>query len=276
MFFAEVEASGLDLMVILSCAPQWAIDDFKRDRGEFWRRYEQYVTKAASEMIPANTHYVQMWNEANNIVDPIKDEDWKLFQIAGRIIKERIPAAKRTINLFGDLPGWRHRLDQWLPLAHEEIDVVAIDTYPGQWLLALPGRITQLKLLFDYMQTKWPDKRIAMAETGFSSWGLGTWWQERKALNILNSFKAFLKDQPGAAQRMEFAAWYELVDLSNSTAPRQQARDIFKALGDIVLHGKFDSIYHFGIESKFGLIERRDGAFVKKPIGNQISSWIED
>ena len=202
-YFRLAQEQGLEPMVIVSRAPGWASDLLKFTVGEkkrelneaaFWKSYEAYVevviealfdaqqadcNPSASPCLLKPVRYIQMWNEANHIIDPVdKDEDYNYFEIAGNIIEGLLGSPSsggplKLVNVMADMPLWEKAVDKWIEGAGNMIDVIGVDHYPGTWALVPYADWRPLKTLVKRIndeEDSWYGKQGAVLETGFSTW----------------------------------------------------------------------------------------------------------
>lgn len=164
---------GLDPLVILSGAPQWAIDLYNSDKNAFWAEYEEYVEQVVLWVGYGVENY-QMWNEANHIPDPIDaGDDWQLFVRAGQIIDQLDPGSKKYVNAMANVLYWEDAVTDWVNLAGDHIDVIGIDHYPATWSPVPATDWTPLDTLIARINNPadaWYGKEGMVMETGYSSW----------------------------------------------------------------------------------------------------------
>jgi hypothetical protein len=194
------EEYGMVPMVILSGAPGWAQGLLKTNATQFFERFGNYVSYVLNSLVPSagpgvvNSAVYQLWNEMN---DPITS-GWltlndpnnacKMFQVSGSIVASVYPSARRFMNILVDdeLP-WQHALNHYFSAdcAHDSIDVIGIDHYPGTWaspfnyvdwspLDTLLSRTTNNCGVGEHDDQEEVDvlygKEVAILETGFSDW----------------------------------------------------------------------------------------------------------
>ena len=164
---------GVEPMVIVSGAPDWAVALYLVDSAAFWEAFDAYVQRVVERVGDRVTHY-QLWNEPNHIIDPIASEDdHLLFSRAGAVIRAVDPDAVFYANALTDIAYWEEAVTDWVEQAADYIDVIGIDHYPGTWsgvdytdwspLDTLTRRIND-------PADPWYGKQGAIMETGYSSW----------------------------------------------------------------------------------------------------------
>jgi len=173
-YVSKALAWGLDPLMILSGAPQWAKDLYSSDKPAFWAEYEEYVEQVVLWMGDRIQNY-QMWNEANHSADFVAaGDDWQLFSRAGAKIDALDPTATTYVNVMADLLGWESAVTGWMQSAAKPyIDVIGIDHYPGTWACCSYTDWSPLDTLTRRINTAgdaWYGKKGAILETGYSSW----------------------------------------------------------------------------------------------------------
>ncbi len=182
-YVEEAGRHGLDVLVVLSNAPEWARQLYQSgDRGAFCAEFGEYAAAVGESLGDLVVDY-QLWNEPNHVVDfPDGDADVCLF-LEGRrglaLGRRRAGAGddplRTYINLLvdgHDSPigaSWQTDVDFYMQRgAGQAVDVVAIDHYPGTWAIGdWGGNI--LDRLFALGQKH--GKEVAILETGFSTAG---------------------------------------------------------------------------------------------------------
>ncbi|MGE0174761.1 MAG: hypothetical protein AB7T49_18355 [Oligoflexales bacterium] len=225
-FFSKIRAHDLDIMMILSGAPSWAKDLYKEEwengkRGsdnKYWAAYNIYIEKAL-DINNDQSKYVQVWNESNlgNYSHVDASERWMMFSLAGAEIRTRT-AASIMVNVFvGRGIPWKKDVESWLEKSGEYIDVVGLDHFPMTWSLYSVTDWSPVKDILNQVRNQegvWAGKRVAIAETGFSSWipGVGESLQNLYIENTLGSLYKIFREDPTLLDHTELLAWYQLVD----------------------------------------------------------------
>jgi hypothetical protein len=166
---------GIEPMIIISNAPDWAVDLYASDPSALWLEYEEYAQWVVDLVGDRVTHY-QLWNEPNHLIDPFDaDDDPQLFSRAGAIFRASDPDCVLYVNAMANLLGWEDAVTSWLSGAGEYIDVIGVDHYAGTWSTA-PfddwGPVDTLLTRINSPGDPWFGKQGAMLEAGYSSWAL--------------------------------------------------------------------------------------------------------
>ncbi len=211
---------GLEPMVIVSGVPDWAHLLYLADSGAFWVEFDAYIQEVVDRVADRVTHY-QLWNEPNHVIDPIASEDdHKLFQRAGGIIRAVDPDAVFYANVLTDIAFWEEAVTDWVSQSGDFIDVIGIDHYPGTWSgldYTDWGPLDTLVERINNPQDAWYGKLGAVMETGYSSWAAlvadeedqKDWIEQslpelRSRIEMANALNPFTVDQ---------ANFYQLVDV---------------------------------------------------------------
>lgn len=219
------EEYGMIPMVILSGAPSWAHDLLVSNSTAFFERFGNYVDYVINTIVPnagegvTNSAVYQLWNEMNDPItsgwltlENFTENDCKMFQVSGSVIKNSYPEATRFMNILVDdhLP-WQHSLDHYFSkdCAQDSIDGIGIDHYPGTWatpfnyldwspLQTLLSRTTNACNQGDNQDDVLYGKEVAILETGFSDWNKvasniddqNKWFQESipEMLSVFSNF----------------------------------------------------------------------------------------
>ncbi|MGE0171692.1 MAG: hypothetical protein AB7T49_02865 [Oligoflexales bacterium] len=265
-YFQKIRDYDFDLLIILSGPPTWATQLLRERPESFWKHYESFVDYAVSSIAPRDTKYFQLWNEANHIFDPVSKDDFKLFLIGGEGVRRHCPNALTVVNVLSAVPGWQRQLFSWLQHAGPAIDIVGLDMYPGQWALSAADDIRDLRELEGLLANNWPEKKIAVTEMGFSSWGIGKNNQLRRSEVLLNAVHRYLRSSDKKNTSTEFIGWYQLVDTSRHDEGWHRTKASIQSLIQFFLNGDLSGFYSVGIESAFGVMENFTGGFRLKPV----------
>jgi len=141
------------------------------------------------------------------------------MKIAGQILKN---SGKKTIvNMMVDT-GIDDIKHDWIGDFHTfldtyglepYVDILAIDHYPGTWV---PNESydqwDELNQLFDLVYNYYPNKEVAIMETGYS-----TYASESEQVNFIDSALPSIRNRArdpnvNHGVRMRFIGWYELAD----------------------------------------------------------------
>jgi hypothetical protein len=207
-------------MIIISNAPDWAVDLYGSDPTTFWQRYEIYAQRVVDLVGDRVSHY-QLWNEANHLIDPFAStDDWQLFARAGAIFRSSDPGCVLYINVMANLLGWEDAVTDWVIHAWDYIDVIGVDHYAGTWA-TVPyddwGPVDTLLARINDPADPWYGKQGAMLEAGYSSWALSI-ADENDQRDWINEALPSLRDRVAeAAATQEHSIWvgnyYQLIDV---------------------------------------------------------------
>ncbi len=158
--------------------------------------------------------YYQLGNELNHFVDPMPSEyDTAYIESLANGVdmgeSYRDSNYLTIINVFADITGWENTLRDWLTLSSEEIDIIAIDHYPGTWTLTYFNDWSPLDSLIQMAQEY--NKMPAIMETGYPSSGYGH-TEEGQKYYIDVAFDAIV--QKTQNNYIAFLSWYMLWDES--------------------------------------------------------------
>jgi hypothetical protein len=237
----EARSRGLDVMAILSGAPDWAKDLYASDPDAFFVELDEYVREVVGRVGPQVQRY-QLWNEPNHLPDPIATEhDGQLLATIGSIVRELDPGATTYVNVMADIVGWEDHVTGWIEQAGDVIDVIGVDHYPGTWTATLYTDWGPLQTLIDRINNPedvWYGKRGAILETGFSSWAALVSDQNRQKVWIEESLPV-AREMIRAAQDtgsfgIELVNYYQLIDTNT--------------------YGEGTGLYETGPEAHFGVV----------------------
>jgi hypothetical protein len=231
-FFEKIRQYDMDIMMILSGAPKWAQELYKKewDAGKrekdnrYWEVYNAYVEKAL-EIEDGRSQYIQIWNESNldNYSHVKSGERWLMFSLAGERIRAHTDA-RILVNVFvGTALPWLKDIESWLEKSGEYVDVVGLDHFPMTWSLYMVtdwSPVEKILLKIRNAEGPWANKKLAIAETGFSSWipGVGDRLQDFYVESTLKSLYKIFENDPTRFENTELLGWYQLVDV-NSGVP---------------------------------------------------------
>ena len=137
----EANHHGIEVLAILSGAPDWARKLYDTDRAAFVTAFGAYSERVAAT-VGDRVHLYQLWNEPNHVIDfPDGDTDVALFRAARAGIVRGAPNAtfRTAINVLVDghdspLGRWEDDLRYYFDHgAGDAVDIIAIDHYPGTW-----------------------------------------------------------------------------------------------------------------------------------------------
>jgi len=197
-FINRAKNFGLEVIVILSHPPDWALNTSCKyidnilscnpnnnfsynpvNYFEYWKTYAQNIAKYFGDYI----YYYQLANEPNTPHDNINREHDRLsFKYAYEGIKDYDNEFETIVNPFYDCnyplfslcdPAWEDSVNKWLAEAGKYIDIIGFDHYPSTWTTSPAEEWEGLQTLIVRTNTKgnkWYGKKIAIMETGFSSW----------------------------------------------------------------------------------------------------------
>lgn len=247
-FVSKVRWFGLDPLIILSGAPQWATRLYNQNKAAFWIEYEQYVREVLLWIRDRVDNY-QLWNEANHVMDPIHaQDDWQLFYRAGSLVKALDPSAKTYINVMADLAGWESAVTSWLHKAGAYVDVIGIDHYPGTWTCCSWtdwGPLDTLIRKINTPGTSWYGKEGMVMETGYSSWAwfIADEYDQRNWINqSIPAMRARIdNNHRNNPYRIVGVGFYQLIDTCTDAYDPKNC-------------WSHDPIFGQGIEAHFGIL----------------------
>ena len=211
---------GIEPMIIISNAPQWAVDLYLSDAESFWTEYQDYAQRVVDLVGDRVSHY-QVWNEANHLIDPFAAaDDAQLFLRAGPIFRDSDPGCVLYVNVMANLFAWEDAVTSWLTEAGEYIDVIGVDHYAGTWDTA-PfsdwGPLDTLLARINDPTDLWYGKQGAMLEAGYSSWAAALADEEDQRRWIDEALPALLARIEAATASGQQSIWlgnyYQLIDV---------------------------------------------------------------
>lgn len=245
-FAAAAKDRGMDVIVILDKAPQWAKDLWGSNRAAFWTRLQEYCRFVGAE-VGSYVDTYQIGNEENleGLVQQFSGfpfiDDANLPNLStyctnglsdgesiasgyhGRAFKQAINA-----NVHKQTSPWQDWLKNWVKGAPSSIDVVAIDAYPGTKNCVAFTDWLELNDLMNIVKDPTINKEGAIMETGNSNQGASTGCtplvsdegrQARYAWEaigtIFETMASHNKNNP--RNRIILGNWYELIDANSGS-----------------------------------------------------------
>lgn len=228
-FFDDAKRRGLEVLVVLSNAPEWAKSLYERGaKKEFFAAFGAYATEVA-KLAGARVRYYQLWNEPNHVTDFVDgDGDVQLFQrgragIAAGLRAAGVPnhETKTMINLLVDGhdapigPSWMGDVDFYMQRGGASaVDVIGIDHYPGTWAIGDWGGniLDRLGVL-----GRRYGKEVAVLETGLSTTPCTMPWNTEDAQakwigEQLGRIRTKTRALEASGVKMTMLNWFKLED----------------------------------------------------------------
>jgi len=229
----ECEKRGLGVIAVVGTGwPSWVTDVYNAglDFEKFYPVWKSFA-RLIAQQFGDSVYFYQLFNEENHPINAhLRAEDVVGALNAGHDSIHEVDSACATIvNAFADWIGWADEMNKW---ANSEVDILAIDHYPGTWTSSWYDDWGPLDSLFAIANAH--GKKCAIMETGFSTWGaedtpswcLYNYWHTQDdqrifintALPVILS-KSVKQNTNNPNNKIVLFSWYELRDNAIHTAP---------------------------------------------------------